>query len=87
MTDLVAAYTASIYILLQLTGGSSDIFQVLDKYGFPTAFLGIVLWFLWNRQKAADSERNGLISRNNELTADLLKAVKDGNQCHYKTIS
>jgi hypothetical protein len=60
-----------------------DIWHILDKYGYPTAILTLALLFIWNRQKKSDGERTELMERNNNLTEQLLNAVKYNNACKY----
>lgn len=93
MIRVVAAIPAVSYVwfLIQGTGESVDFFTTLDRYGFPTAALIITVWFIWNRQKKSDAERNdlnqernNLIATNNDLTKQLIATVERGNQCMYK---
>lgn len=78
LTTVAGAYTA-----FQTAIGSYDIWAVLDKYGFPTAMLTVVVLFIWNRQKKADGERNELISQNSELVREVINAVKASNACKF----
>jgi len=86
MYSLSLVAVSSALAMLQSALSNADIWTVLDKYGFPTAMLTITVLFIWNRQKKADSDRNDLISRNNELTQQLINAVKAGNACKYLDI-
>src|SRR3954464_13358802 len=81
--SIVITTSVSIFTLMQTTLFDQSIWQVLDKYGYPTAMLALAIWFIWNRQKKADGDRNDLISRNNELTRELITAVRTANACNF----
>lgn len=92
---IYSLYLAYVFIEGTTIGGDFNIFSILDKYGYPTAFLVVVLLILMNRQKkadadaktqkeAADKERNDLIAQNNRLTVQLIDAVKAGNACKFE---
>jgi hypothetical protein len=79
---LMVAY-ASFGFLLDGVVNSVDFWALMDKYGFPTAALTVTIWFIWNRQKKADDERNSLMVQNNLLTQQLIDEVKKANSCNY----
>ncbi len=93
-SKVIVFFSGLFGLLLQVNPTPLDLPAVLDRYGYPTAILCVVLWFVWNRQKkadkdswerqqAADKERNDLINRNNALTVQLIEVVKQGNACHF----
>lgn len=74
----------TVYAYLFEIANQLDLWAILDKYGFPTAAVIAACWFIWNRQKASDQERNGLIQQNNLITERLIKAVEAGNACKFE---
>lgn len=81
--SIITAVAAGFAFMQNALVDNFNIWNVLDKYGFPTAALAITVLFIWNRQKKADAERAELLGRNNELLTQLLSAVRVGNACKY----
>lgn len=79
----VFAFIAYAAMSLAQVASTLDFWSIVDRYGFPTGALVVVVAFLWTRQRIADKERNGLITKNNELTEKLIEAVKLGNACKF----
>lgn len=95
---ITLASTASAILALQVADGGAQAVQTLgglaDRYGYPTVMLALALLVIVYLQRRSDKvksemdkERNDLVTKNNELTRELITEVKAGNSCKYERFS